>query len=447
MKSLLFKNTSAYLIAFLVVVAAVRLIVPLAGLGDINWWQALGLVAVCSLVIMPIFGYPYIRAKKIDQQNRMRSRPGEYGALALMSSLLPAITVCAILFIGIILVQNLFGVDTEIPAWVFAAVSIPTLIIGAIWAFTKVRGDFSARLAQERIIVILMIVCAVISILTTVGIVFSILFQSIEFFSHVSIVHFLTGTEWSPDHSETEHVGLITEGFGALPLFVGTFLITAIAMLVAVPVGLLSAVYMSEYASHRVRGIAKPMLEILAGIPTVVYGFFAAITISPIVVSAATSMGLEAAPTNALAAGLVMGIMIIPFMSSLSDDVINSVPDALRQGGLALGLTKAETINNIIVPAAMPGIISAFLLAMSRALGETMIVVMAVGLSANLTVNPLESVTTVTVRIVDALTGDQEFGTPETLSAFALGMVLFLVTLALNLISTIMVRRFKEKYS
>lgn len=441
------KKLIQLLLIVVFILGAIYLIAPENGLALIKWvLQALLIVTVIVLIISPVFIFPFLRAKRIDKETRMKSRPGEYGWFAVSLSILPAIGAC----LGIFIIQLIFGEvladDFTIPAWIYGGIALVVAIVGAVWAFSKVEVNFSARLGQEKVVIVLMILSSIISVITTAGIVLSILGQSIEFFSQVSIVHFLTGTEWSPDHSSEEHVGLITEGFGALPLFAGTFLITAIAMLVAVPVGLRAAVFMSEYASHKLRSISKPILEILAGIPTVVYGFFAAITISPLVVQAAEFVGLSAAPTNALAAGLVMGIMIIPFMSSLSDDVINAVPDSLRQGGLALGLTKAETIKDIVIPSAMPGIISAFLLAMSRALGETMIVVMAVGLTANLTANPLDSVTTVTVRIVDALTGDQEFGTPETLAAFALGMVLFVVTLALNLVSTTMVRRFKAKY-
>ncbi len=223
-------------------------------------------------------------------------------------------------------------------------------------------------------------------------------------------------------------------------------MITGIAMAVAVPIGLLSAIYMSEYASRPVRAAAKPALEILAGIPTVVYGFFAAITVAPLVVEAASRLGLDASYNSALAAGLVMGVMIIPFISSLSDDVISAVPQTLREGSYALGATRSETVKHVLLPAALPGVVSAFLLGISRALGETMIVVMAAGLRPNLAWNPLEDMTTVTVRIVDALTGDQAFDSPETLSAFALGLVLFVATLLLNLISTIMVRRFRQRY-
>jgi phosphate transport system permease protein len=291
---------------------------------------------------------------------------------------------------------------------------------------------------KEKIIKAFLITASIISILTTFGILFSILFEAIEFFKLRSFWYFITGTEWSP--------GIANSKFGAVPIFTGTFVITIIAMAVAIPIGLGSAVYMSEYASGRVRNTLKPLLEILAGIPTVVYGFFAAITVAPFVVKAAASLGFEASFNSALASGIVMGIMIIPVIASLSDDVIRAVPDSQRKASLGLGLTHGETIKNIVLPSAMPGIISASLLGLSKALGETMIVVMAAGLRPNLSINPLEDMTTVTVRIVDALVGDQAFNSPATLSAFALGLVLFIVTLVLNIISLMLIRKFKEKY-
>lgn len=291
---------------------------------------------------------------------------------------------------------------------------------------------------KEKVIKALLITASIISILTTFGILFSILFEAIEFFKLRSFWYFITGTEWSP--------GIANSKFGAVPIFTGTFVITIIAMAVAIPIGLGSAVYMSEYASGKVRNTLKPLLEILAGIPTVVYGFFAAITVAPFVVKAAASLGFEASFNSALASGIVMGIMIIPVIASLSDDVIRAVPDSQRKASLGLGLTQGETIKNIVLPSAMPGIISASLLGLSKALGETMIVVMAAGLRPNLSINPLEDMTTVTVRIVDALVGDQAFNSPATLSAFALGLVLFIVTLVLNIISLMLIRKFKEKY-
>jgi len=290
----------------------------------------------------------------------------------------------------------------------------------------------------EKAIKASLILAAAISILTTFGILFSILFEAIEFFQLRSFWYFLTGTVWSP--------GVIGSQFGALPIFAGTFMITLIALLVAIPVGLGSAIYMSEYASDKVRDYLKPILEILAGIPTVVYGFFAAITVAPLIVKAADAVGLEATFNSALASGLVMGIMIIPVISSLSDDVIRSVPDSQRKAAFGLGMTQGEVIKNIVLPSALPGIISASLLGLSKALGETMIVVMAAGLRPNLSFNPLEDMTTVTVTVVNSLVGDFEFNSPETLSAFALGLVLFVITLILNMISLSLIRKFKEKY-
>ncbi len=294
------------------------------------------------------------------------------------------------------------------------------------------------REINEKLIKYTLIFAAGISILTTFGILFSILFESIEFFKLRSFWYFLTGTTWSP--------GVANSQFGALPIFAGTFVITIIALLVAIPIGLGSAIYMSEYASPKLRDYLKPLLEVLAGIPTVVYGFFAAVTVAPFVVKVAAFFGLEATFNSALASGIVMGIMIIPLVSSLSDDVIRAVPDSQRKAAFGLGMTQAETIRNIVIPSAMPGIISASLLALSRALGETMIVVMAAGLRPNLSINPLEDMTTVTVTIVNSLVGDFEFNSPETLSAFALGLMLFIVTLILNMISLSLIRKFKEKY-
>jgi phosphate transport system permease protein len=243
----------------------------------------------------------------------------------------------------------------------------------------------------------------------------------------------------------TDQVGA-SGAFGAVPLFAGTLLISVIAMVVAVPIGLLSAIYMAEYAHPNFRSVAKPLLEVLAGIPTVVYGFFAVLTVAPFLRDVGAAVGLTIASESALATGIVMGIMIIPFISSLSDDVITAVPDSLRQGAYGLGATRSETIKQVVIPAALPGIIGGVLLAVSRAIGETMIVVMAAGLSAHLTANPFEAVTTVTVQIVTLLVGDQEFDSPKTLSAFALGLVLFLVTLALNVVALNVVRKYREKY-
>ena len=293
---------------------------------------------------------------------------------------------------------------------------------------------------------VLLIGCSSLAILTTVGIVLSVLFESLRFFDKVPFSDFAFGLHWSPQTAiRADQVGS-SGSFGAVPIFAGTLLISAIAMLVAVPFGLMSAIYLAEYASPAVRAWVKPLLEILAGIPTVVYGFFAALTMAPLMRNVGEAMGLTVASESALAAGLVMGIMIIPFVSSLSDDVITAVPQAMRDGSLGLGATKSETIKKVVIPAALPGIVGGILLAVSRAIGETMIVVMAAGLAANLTINPLEAVTTVTVQIVTLLTGDQAFDSPKTLAAFALGLLLFITTLILNIIALRTVRKYREQY-
>ena len=303
-----------------------------------------------------------------------------------------------------------------------------------------------ARNSVETIIKIFLIVCSSIAILTTIGIVLSVLFESLRFFKMVPFTDFVFGLEWSPQTAiRADQIGS-SGAFGAVPLFMGTMLISFIAMVVAVPIGLMSAIYLSEYAGPKLRASAKPLLEILAGIPTVVYGFFAALTVAPIIRDNGALLGLDVASESALAAGLVMGIMIIPFVSSLSDDVINAVPQSLRDGAYAIGATQSETMRKVIFPAALPGIVGGILLAVSRAIGETMIVVMAAGLSANLTINPLEAVTTVTVQIVTLLTGDQEFDSAKTLAAFALGLMLFLTTLVLNVIALHIVRKYREQY-
>jgi phosphate transport system permease protein len=319
-------------------------------------------------------------------------------------------------------------------------------IIVFVFAWRRIGPAFRARNRVEQTIEYLLIAASLVAILTTIGIFVSVLFEAIRFFNQVSVVDFLFGLNWSPQTAiRADQVGS-SGSFGAVPLFAGTLLISGIAMLVAAPVGLMAAIYLSEYAGRRLRSYAKPMLEILAGIPTVVYGYFAALTVAPILRGMGDSVGFSVSSESALGAGLVMGIMIIPFVSSLSDDVINAVPQALRDGSYGLGATQSETIRRVVLPAALPGIVGALLLAVSRAIGETMIVVMAAGLAANLTANPLEAVTTVTVQIVYALVGDQEFASPRTLVAFALGLVLFLVTLLLNIVALQVVRRYREQY-
>jgi phosphate transport system permease protein len=325
-------------------------------------------------------------------------------------------------------------------------VCLALAIGGMSFAHKRVNPSLRARNKVEKVNRVFLMVCSTIAILTTFGIVLSLLFESYRFFEMYPIKDFLFGLKWSPQTALRADQAGSTGAFGAIPIFAGTMMITIIAMLVAVPVGLLSAIYLSDYASKRIRAVVKPALEVLAGIPTVVYGFFAALTVAPVVRDFGTMLGLDVASESALAAGLVMGIMIIPFVSSLSDDVINAVPQSLRDGSYATGATKSETIRLVVFPAALPGIVGAVLLAVSRAVGETMIVVMAAGLGANLTANPLEAVTTVTVQIVTLLVGDQEFDSAKTLSAFALGLTLFFVTLTLNIIALRIVQKYREKY-
>jgi len=313
-------------------------------------------------------------------------------------------------------------------------------------AWRAIGPKMRARNRVEWMVSSLLVASSLIAILTTVGIVLSVLFESFRFFQKIPLTDFLFGLEWSPQTAlRADQVGA-SGAFGAIPLFAGTLLISLIALIVAVPIGLMSAIYLSDYAGPKLRSYAKPALEVLAGVPTVVYGFFAALTLAPAIRGAGEAVGLTVSSESALAAGLVMGIMIIPFVSSLSDDVINAVPQSLRDASYALGATRSETLRQVILPAALPGIMGGILLAASRAIGETMIVVMAAGLSANLTVNPLDSVTTVTMQIVSLLVGDQEFDSAKTLAAFALGLLLFLVTLGLNIVALRIVRKYREQY-
>ena len=323
---------------------------------------------------------------------------------------------------------------------------IAVAIIGMVIVNAKITPTLRARNIVERVLEYILIGCSTIAIFTTIGIVLSVLYEAIRFFHAIPVSDFLFGLQWSPQTAiRADQVGS-SGAFGAVPVFLGTALISAIAMLVAVPIGLMSAIYLSEYAGNKLRTVAKPLIEILAGIPTVVYGFFAALTIAPFIRDIGSVLGLDVSSESALAAGLVMGIMIIPFVSSLSDDFINAVPQSLRDGSYSLGATKSETIKQVVLPAALPGIVGGILLAVSRAIGETMIVVMAAGLAANLTLNPLKTVTTVTVQIVTLLIGDQEFDSPKTLAAFALGLLLFVVTLMLNVIALHVVRKYREQY-
>lgn len=339
-----------------------------------------------------------------------------------------------------------FNSMSEASGWIVLVFVVALGALGIFYSLSRLAPVFRARHSVERVAMVFLMLCATIAILTTLGIVLSLLFESLRFFGKVSVSEFLFGMQWSPQTAiRADQVGS-SGSFGAVPLFTGTILISVIALLVAVPLGLMSAIYLSDYASLRVRSVVKPLLEVLAGIPTVVYGFFAILTVAPVIRDLGASLGMSVSSNSALAAGLVMGIMIVPFVSSLSDDVINAVPQSLRDGSAAMGATRSETIRQVILPAALPGIVGAVLLAASRAIGETMIVVMAAGLAANLTANPFAAVTTVTVQIATLLVGDQEFDSPKTLSVFALGLVLFIVTLCLNVIALRIVQKYREKY-
>jgi phosphate transport system permease protein len=327
-------------------------------------------------------------------------------------------------------------------------IAILMALAGGFFALRRIGADFRARSGVERWMMGLLLGASLIAILTTLGIVLSLLFESLRFFKLVSPTEFLFGTSWSPQMALRPDQAGSSGTFGSIPLFWGTAFIGAIiAMIVAIPIGLMCAIFLTQYAPQTLRAWLKPILEILAGVPTVVYGYFAALTVAPLVRDFGISIGISSASSeSALAAGLVMGIMIIPFVSSMADDSIAAVPQAMRDGSLALGATRSETIKKVVLPAALPGVVGGVLLAVSRAIGETMIVVMAAGLAANMTANPFASVTTVTTQIVQLLTGDQEFDSAKTLAAFALGLALFIITLILNLIALRVVRKYREAY-
>ena len=427
---------------------------------------------------------------------RLHSLPHYYGLFAGLVAALPALALLVILAIGDDIIFNRLALDFvpddvkagenykevialaqiynvvnginfgEQPEWVNAAAAawhgweatsttlktvtvLALSLIGGMLAYRMVNPDFRSRNAVERIVMTILAASSAIAILTTIGIVFSVIFESMRFFALVPVSEFLFGTTWNPQFEGAERAGSGQMGlatYGSVPLFAGTFLISVVALSVSVPVGLFSAIYLSEYATPRVRSLVKPLMELLAGVPTVVYGFFAALTVAPFIRASGMSLGLDVASESALAAGLVMGIMIIPFVSSLSDDVINAVPQALRDAAYGLGSTRSEAVRQVVLPAALPGIVAAVLLAVSRAVGETMIVVMAAGLAANLSLNPLDAVTTVTSQIVTILVGDQEFESAKTLSAFALALTLIIITLGLNFIALQIVKKYREQY-
>ena len=378
----------------------------------------------------------------LREDKLLHSTPIYHGAILAINSSLASIL---LVIVWVLFEKNIFSELLEFRKILFI-LSIFIFFLTAFFTFKKIKNEFKARDKVEKIIELFLLVCSSLAILITVGIFLSVIFESNRFFESIPLTEFLFGTHWSPQMPIREDQAGSTGAFGAVPLFTGTFLIAFIAMCIAGPIGLMSAIFLSEYASKSVRDIVKPLTEILAGIPTVVYGFFAVIVVAPFIRNTGNYFGIEVASESALAAGLVMGVMIIPFVSSISDDVINAVPQNLKNGSLGVGATKSETIKLVIIPAALPGIIGGLLLAVSRAIGETMIVVMAAGMSANLTANPFEAVTTVTVQIVVLLVGDQEFDSPKTLAAFALGLVLFIMTLILNYIALHIVRKYREQY-
>ncbi len=401
-------------------------------------------VLICAMLAG--VGYQLSKRKTIAIRRtglELNSTPDYYGWYAVVAMFMPAA------FASVVILTLETTNVLDVPNTVVVASWIVLPLVALALVMRRISAKLNARVLVERVIYAVLLGAALISILTTAGILLSVLFESVRFFEQVNVFEFLTGTTWSPGGAFLEGAGRGDEQgteteFGAVKLFYGTLLITAIAMLVAAPLGLLSAIYMSEYASKRVRRLTKPILEMLAGIPTVVYGFFAAITVAPLIVDATSAFGVSTSYQNAIAPGIIMGVMIIPFMSSLCDDVMSSVPQNIRRASYAMGSTKAETVKKIVLPAALPGVISAFLLSVSRAIGETMIVVMAAGYQANW--SPLNGSTTVTVHIVANMTGDKEYDNLQTLSAFSLGLTLLLMTLALNVISAVVIRKFRQRY-
>ncbi|MPZ36549.1 MAG: phosphate ABC transporter permease subunit PstC [Rhizobiales bacterium] len=454
----------------------------------------MGVVYFTGLALLVLIGFFFGRARAlaVGHTENLHSRPGYHGGFVVISVLLPVLALFALgvpfaqyvtenqalqaydpaalddafkrsaVLRDIIALANgqFSGQPTEalrraadtyasLHAWTSYLLLTGGLVFGLLgiaYGLRKLSARFRARNSVERFVKGLLFAAACVAVLTTIGIVASVLLETIRFFERVSPIDFLFGLHWSPQTAIRADQEGSSGSFGIVPLVTGTLLITFIAMFIAGPIGLFAAIYMAEYATPRFRAFAKPLLEILAGIPTVVLGFFAALTLAPLIRSLGETLGLNVASESALAAGIVMGMMIIPFVSSLSDDIINAVPQSLRDGSYGMGATKSETIKKVVLPAAFGGIVSALMLAMSRAVGETMIVVMAAGLAGNLTFNPFEAVTTFTVQIKTILVGDQEFDSAKTLSAFALGFVLFFFTLTLNVIALQVVKRYREQY-
>lgn len=369
---------------------------------------------------------------------RLAALPRAHASNAALSALVPSVSVFLVL--SLVRLAGPAQVAGPLSGNAILWITLAVAVGGALSAVARSGVDFRARTASEGWIKALLIAASTIAILTTVGIVASLLFETVSFFRQYPAADFFFSTEWSPNFRGNSSLGI-------LPLLWGTLYISFIALSFAVPVGLFAAIYLSEYASGRVRAVAKPLIEILAGIPTIVYGLFALMTVGPLLRDYfAQPMGLGDSASSVMTAGLVMGIMLIPFVSSLSDDILNAVPQAMRDGSYGLGATPSETIRQVVIPAALPGIVGAVLLAASRAIGETMIVVLGAGAAARLSLNPFEAMTTVTVKIVSQLTGDSDFAAPETLVAFALGLTLFVITLALNVLALVIVRKYREQY-
>ena len=406
-------------------------------------WGIDGALALPVLVIgLAFLGLVGARARASlaagGDPRALAALPGAHGANAFFSVLVPAVTCFAVLSL-IRLTGQRQGIETLSAATAFWLV-LAVALLGGVGAILRSTIGFRARIASEAWIRALLIAASSVAILTTLGIVASMLFEAMQFFRQYDWRDFFLSADWSPNFRGDSALGI-------LPLLWGTLYVSFIALLLAVPVGLLAAIYLSDYAGPRMRAIAKPLIEILAGIPTIVYGLFALITIGPLLRDYfAQPLGLGQSASSVMTAGLVMGIMLIPFVSSLSDDTLNAVPQAMRDGSYALGATRSETIRQVVIPAALPGIVGAILLAASRAIGETMIVVLGAGAAARLSLNPFEAMTTITVKIVSQLTGDTDFASPETLVAFALGLTLFTLTLGLNVVALIVVRRYREHY-
>ena len=389
------------------------------------------------VIALAVLGYFVAKARAMQVAGGdirgLVSLPKQHALNTLLATVIPAI--------GAVLLISLYSrIAGTTPGWFFSLVVLGLGITGFVLSLLGIKTEARARIYAERWIMGLLVFSSSIAIMTTVGIVFSMLFETFNFFGQYDWRDFFFSATWSPNFRGNSELGI-------LPLLWGTLYVSLIALLFAVPIGLFAAIYLSEYASPRMRSVAKPAIEILAGIPTIVYGLFALITVGPLLRDYfAEPMGLGQSASSVMTAGLVMGIMLIPFVSSLSDDIINAVPQSMRDGSLGLGATPSETIRQVVIPAALPGIVGAVLLAASRAIGETMIVVLGAGAAARLSLNPFEAMTTVTVKIVSQLTGDTDFASPETLVAFALGMTLFVITLALNVFALYIVRKYREQY-